>query len=46
MNDYWRIPSKTDADFVASMEDILDVYELPYNPRALLSAWMKSHTSC
>lgn len=32
MNDYWRIPSKTDADFVACMEDILDVYELPYNP--------------
>lgn len=32
MNDYWCIPSKEDADFVACMEDILDVYELPYNP--------------
>lgn len=32
MNDYWCIPSKGDADFVACMEDVLDVYELPYNP--------------
>ena len=29
MNDYWCIPSKEDADFVACMEDVLDVYELP-----------------
>lgn len=32
MNDYWCIPSKEDADFVACMEDVLDVYELPYSP--------------
>ena len=32
MNDYWCIPSKEDADLVACMEDVLDVYELPYNP--------------
>ena len=32
MNDCWCIPSKEDADFVACMEDVLDVYELPYNP--------------
>lgn len=32
MNDYWCIPSKEDADFVACMEDVLDVYELPCNP--------------
>ncbi len=32
MNDYWCIPSKEDADFVAGMEDVIDVYELPYNP--------------
>ena len=32
MNNYWCIPSKEDADFVACMEDVLDVYELPYNP--------------
>ena len=31
MNDYWCIPSKEDADFVACMEDVLDVYELPYD---------------
>ncbi len=32
MNAYWCIPSKEDAEFVACMEDVLDVYELPYNP--------------
>lgn len=32
MNDYWCIPSKEDADFVACMEDVLDVYEFPYDP--------------
>ena len=32
MNKYWCIPSKEDAEFVACMEDVLDVYELPYNP--------------
>ena len=32
MKDYWCIPSKEDADFVACMEDILDVYELTYSP--------------
>ncbi len=31
-NDYWCIPSKDDAEFIACMEDILDVYELPYTP--------------
>ena len=28
MNDYWCIPSKEDADFVACMEAVLDIYEL------------------
>lgn len=32
-SDYWCIPSKEDAEFVACMEDVLDVYEMPYNPR-------------
>ena len=32
MNEYWCIPSKEDAEFVACMEDVLDVYELSYNP--------------
>ena len=27
MNNYWCIPSKNDADFVACMEDVLDVYK-------------------
>lgn len=32
MNDYWCISSKEDAEFVARMEDVLDVYELLYDP--------------
>lgn len=31
MNNYWCIPKKDDPDFIACMEDVLDVYELPYN---------------
>ncbi|WP_456111649.1 hypothetical protein [Roseburia inulinivorans] len=26
-------PKKDDAKFIACMEDVLDVYELPYNPK-------------
>jgi hypothetical protein len=29
---YWCIPAKEDADCVARMEDVLDVYEFPYDP--------------
>ena len=32
MNDYWCIPPKENAEFVANMEDILDICETPYNP--------------
>jgi len=32
-NDYWCIPQKEGAVFVACMEDTLDVYERPYNPK-------------
>jgi hypothetical protein len=28
---YWVIPPECDAEFVAHMEDVLDVYERPYN---------------
>ena len=45
MNDYWCIPSKEDADFVACMEDVLDVYDSHMTRCTLLSVWMKSHTS-
>ncbi len=30
---YWVIPPECDAEFVASMEDVLSVYERPYNAR-------------
>ena len=31
MNKYWCIPPKENAAFVAAMEDVLDVYQRPYN---------------
>ena len=31
-NTYWCIPPKENAEFVARMEDILDIYEMPYDP--------------
>lgn len=30
-NVYWCIPNKPDAEFVANMEDVLDVYERPFD---------------
>lgn len=33
LNSYWCIPPKEDAEFVANMEDVLDVYQLPYDPK-------------
>lgn len=32
LSEYWNIPPKDDAEFVANMEDVLDVYEQPYDP--------------
>lgn len=29
----WCIPPRSNAEFVAAMEDVLDVYEQPYDPR-------------
>lgn len=31
LNEYWCIPPTEDAEFVANMEDILDVYQTPYD---------------
>ena len=30
---YWRIPPRGSAAFVACMEDVLEVYARPYDPR-------------
>ena len=30
---YWKIPPKGIAAFVAAMEDVLEVYHLPYDPK-------------
>ena len=32
MTDYWVIPPKANAAFVAAMEDVLDVYTRPHDP--------------
>lgn len=29
---YWVIPPESDGEFAAAMEDVLDIYTLPYNP--------------
>jgi len=31
LSKYWKIPPDANAAFVASMEDVLAVYELPYD---------------
>lgn len=31
LDEYWCIPPEEDPDFVAKMEDILDIYEQPYD---------------
>jgi hypothetical protein len=31
--EYWVIPPESDGEFVASMEDVLDIYSRPYNKR-------------
>ncbi len=33
MEKCWCIPPKADAEFVFRMEDVLELYRLPYNPR-------------
>jgi hypothetical protein len=35
MNEYWCIPPKENPDFIVRMEDILDVYEKPYDAKPL-----------
>ena len=30
---YWVIPPEADAEFVANMEDVLETYSKPYNPK-------------
>src|SRR5476649_2187425 len=30
---YWVIPPESDAEYVAGMEDVLDTYETPYDPK-------------
>ena len=31
MIEYWVIPPEADAEFVANMEEVLEVYERPYD---------------
>ena len=32
LSEYWCIPKENDASFVAHMEDVLGIYQRPYNP--------------
>ena len=32
LSEYWCIPPKQNAEFVACMEDVLDLYQTPYDP--------------
>ncbi|GHV97577.1 IS630 family transposase [Lactobacillus nasalidis] len=32
-SDYWCLPKKEDPEFIACMEDVLDVYKFPYDPK-------------
>lgn len=49
MKDYWCIPPKENAELMTAMEDIFDIYELPYNSELpvvcidenLSNAWVK-----
>ena len=33
MSKYWKIPPDCNAEFVAKMEDVLEIYTLPYNSK-------------
>jgi len=32
LSKYWKIPPDENAAFVAAMEDVLEIYKLPYDP--------------
>lgn len=33
LTEYWCIPPERDAEYVAAMEDVLDIYQRPYDPQ-------------
>jgi hypothetical protein len=33
IGEYWCIPKENDAGFVANMEEVLNIYQMPYNPQ-------------
>ena len=42
---YWVIPPQADAEFVANMEQVLDLYQKPYDPDCPSCAWTSSRCS-
>jgi len=42
LKEYFVIPPEQNAEFVAQMEDILDLYQRPYVPRDHSFVWMNS----
>jgi hypothetical protein len=43
--EYWVIPPESDAEFVASMEEVLETYEKPYDLACPVIAWTSSLSS-
>ena len=43
--EYWMIPPESDAEFVASMEEVLDIYTMPYDPDCPVVCWTSSPSS-
>src|SRR6266436_6586473 len=41
----WTIPSHASGEFVARMEDVLEVYHRPHDPAAPVVCWTRSRTS-
>jgi hypothetical protein len=39
----WCVADLTE-DYIAKMEDVLETYEQPYDPKQLVSAWTKSRS--
>jgi DNA-binding Lrp family transcriptional regulator len=52
LSKYWCIPKENDAHFVAHMEDVLGIYQRPYNPKIPVICtcqpagwWMKNQSN-
>ena len=42
---YWVIPPEANGEFVAAMENVLETYAQPYDPRFRCWSWMNNPCS-